>query len=453
MKVWPEVHWSEGQFLRPHHFQAAFRQIDTIRVAGLNAIQPYGWGLMSLELAEESILNNIIEIRACEAVLPDGTFVRVPDNCSITPRDIKAALEAASGAMPIFFGVPDLQAVRRNVQRRGEPLDGRSPRFEIDVTERYDENTGENPQAVEVRRLRGAIFAGEEDRSGYTCVRIARVERSAAGPALVRSTAPPMLQLKSWAPLRSEIRALWNDIRSRCDQLGGDAAQRALTFATGGPADIEQLIKLNALNELTVRFGMVVAAEHVHPFAVYATLCEAVARISLWDDLRRPRELPEYDHDDPGPVFAELIAYVRSLVNAMLPKDYIVRPFEQRGDGYHVELDHAWFTPNHQLYLGIRAGMDVDEVLTIFNRINFKLASPQTAEEVYKRGLSGLEFTKAGVVPNLPRGHDQHYFRVSRTKMYWERCEAERGISIKMSPADMPQLAPMKLELYVVTVR
>ena len=62
MKFWPEVHWSEGQFLRPHHFQAAMRQVETMRAAGLQAAAPYAWGFLSLNLTQEAIENYLIEI-------------------------------------------------------------------------------------------------------------------------------------------------------------------------------------------------------------------------------------------------------------------------------------------------------------------------------------------------------------------------------------------------------
>ena len=232
-----------------------------------------------------------------------------------------------------------------------------------------------------------------------------------------------------------------------------DAAERALTFATGSPGDLEQLVKLSALNELTVRFGAVATSLETHPHVLYMLLCDAIGRLALWDDARRPRELPPYNHDDCGPLFEELFKYVRTLVNALLPRDYIERPLEVKDNGYGVTLDYEWFTPNHELYLGIRGPMQVEEIVALFQAINFKLASPRDALEVFRRRLPGLEFKSAGAVANLPKSADQHYFRISRTAPYWEHCERERGIFINMPPADMPKLAPLKLSLFVIKLR
>lgn len=453
MRFWPEVHWSEGQFLRPHHLQAAFRQIETGRAAAVDGIHAYARGFMSLDLAHDAIENGLIEIRSCELRLRGGTHVVVPENCTLPPREVKAVLDKSPGPLDVYLGVPQVQAVRPNVLVAGEEVEGRSPRYAIDLVERYDENSGDNPQSVEVRRMRGAIFLGEEDRAGFECVRLGRLERSAAGPKLVDNVVPPLLRMQAWRPLCTAVDVLWNDIRARMEQLGADAAARSLTFATASPGDMEQLLKLQALNELTVRFGILASSPELHPHVLFETLCAGIARVALWDDLRRPRELPAYDHDDCGPVFDELVRYLRALVNGMLPRDYIERPFEVKEGGYGVELDTDWFSPNYELYLGIRGPMQLEEIVALFRAINFKLASPRDATEVFRRRLPGLEFKSAGAVANLPKSSDQFYFRVARTAPYWEHCERERGIFICMPPADMPKLAALRLSLFAVKLR
>ena len=55
MKLWPEVHWSEGQFMRPHHLQTAFRNAETLRNAAIDGIQPFAWGFTHLDLAADAI--------------------------------------------------------------------------------------------------------------------------------------------------------------------------------------------------------------------------------------------------------------------------------------------------------------------------------------------------------------------------------------------------------------
>lgn len=452
MKFWPEIHWSEGQFMRPHHLQAAFRSAETLRNAVIDGCQPFPWGFAALDLASDAVETGILEIRSCDLRLRDGSWVRCPENCSIDAREFKPILDKTSGNLDVYLGVPSVQTVRANVVNPGEMIEGATPRYSIDLSERYDENTGDNPQHIEIRRMRGALFFGEEDRAGFECVRLGQIEKAAAGPKLVDNVAPPCLKLRAWPPLVTATEMMCNDIRSRVAQLAGDASQRALTFATGAPSDVEQLTKLMALNELDTRFGIAAANPELHPYDLYVIVCMAIGKVALWDDARRTRELPAYDHDNTGPMFTELFRYLRALVNGMLPSDYVQRDFDQKDGGFGVDLDHEWFTPNHEMYLGIRAALQLEEILALFQAINFKLASPKDAPQVFDRRLPGLEFKSAGTIPNLPKSADQHYFRISRTPLYWPHCEQERGIFIRMPPQDIPKLANMKLSLFVVKV-
>ncbi len=54
MDFWTEVHWAEGMFIRPHHFQAAQRRADTIARVGFDSLRPYAWGFVRLNAAPEA---------------------------------------------------------------------------------------------------------------------------------------------------------------------------------------------------------------------------------------------------------------------------------------------------------------------------------------------------------------------------------------------------------------
>jgi len=51
------VHWSEGLFLRPHHFQAADRYWTEARETSEHWDHHYNYGVRKLELGEDAIAN------------------------------------------------------------------------------------------------------------------------------------------------------------------------------------------------------------------------------------------------------------------------------------------------------------------------------------------------------------------------------------------------------------
>ena len=55
MKYPQYVHWSEGQFLQPHHFQQMQRSLIETIVSERALYTPYPEGLVSIEIDEDAL--------------------------------------------------------------------------------------------------------------------------------------------------------------------------------------------------------------------------------------------------------------------------------------------------------------------------------------------------------------------------------------------------------------
>ena len=69
------VHWSEGLFLRPHHFQALERSWSEQSSASTFASDPCSYGVVSVEIDSTALANRQIQLRSCRARMRDGTIV------------------------------------------------------------------------------------------------------------------------------------------------------------------------------------------------------------------------------------------------------------------------------------------------------------------------------------------------------------------------------------------
>ena len=69
------VDWSEGMFLRPHHFQAAERHINERIRTGEQWDNPYNYGLFSFDHSKEALANQHFEVRGLKARMRDGTLI------------------------------------------------------------------------------------------------------------------------------------------------------------------------------------------------------------------------------------------------------------------------------------------------------------------------------------------------------------------------------------------
>ncbi|MDK6764672.1 type VI secretion system baseplate subunit TssK, partial [Klebsiella aerogenes] len=102
-----KVVWTEGMFLRPHHFQRAESYLQTqIREWG-GLQRSWLWGFLEIELDDAMLRQGCIALSYASGLLPDGTFfqfrdarqgpapLQIPDN--VTGEKVVLALPVRRG--------------------------------------------------------------------------------------------------------------------------------------------------------------------------------------------------------------------------------------------------------------------------------------------------------------------------------------------------------------------
>ena len=69
------VHWSEGLFLVPQHFQAAERHWNELLNRSDKFDHEFNYGLRRIELSHDAILNQSFQVQECEASTREGTII------------------------------------------------------------------------------------------------------------------------------------------------------------------------------------------------------------------------------------------------------------------------------------------------------------------------------------------------------------------------------------------
>ncbi len=466
MTFWTEIHWYEGVFLRPHHLQAAQRRSETLVRSSLDATRSFAWGAVELEIAPEPMENFTLRVDRCELRLKDGTWVRIPDNTEVPPLSFEDALEAGGGKVDIYFGVPQMQEVRANAVSLEAPekVSG-IPRFEPHPITRRDENTGENPQTLYVRRMRGKLFVAGDDMTGYEVVRLCRVKRTdrpGAVPELDEKGAGPLLAIQADAGLSSMISSLADQVEAKDEVLSREAHEHRMMFTDGVPANVEHLLRLNALNGARTQLRALLQSALLHPYDMFVALSRLIGEISVFHEDLVAQPIPAYDHDNPGETFDQLYRRLLVLLDALRPMAYVERPFarkkDERGrDGLEVELDRSWIDDNLDMYVGLHSDEhDVNELQQhIYGTLDMKLASPRRSPRIHNIAVRGLRLQiKAVPAGTLPRRAALHYYRVDKTigpdrTDYWRECEQERGIRMSIREGQMAAMEKFKPALYV----
>src|SRR6185295_2970632 len=101
-----QVHWNEGLFLQPHHFQqlqrGLFLQLEKMRSRAL----PYGYGITEFEVSEDELENNLLRFRRLAGVMPSGADFAYPRNCTLPTLDLGVSSSVRGEIVTVLLGLP-----------------------------------------------------------------------------------------------------------------------------------------------------------------------------------------------------------------------------------------------------------------------------------------------------------------------------------------------------------
>lgn len=448
MKKTPQVLWAEGMFLRPHHLQTAERYREEALQREIQRIQPFFYGLQSLDVAPDQLENFVFEIRDVSLKLKDGTALSSDSTLRISPRSFKNELDKAGGRMRVFVGVPVMRDTAPNTFAPGEGPAGVDRRFVAENAEVLDENSGSNPQPVGVRRCNGKLFFGNESQEGYECLEVAVVERSGSGrnfPVLSREFIPSLTEIGASRTLQALCDGVTNRIEAKHRLLLTDVAQGRLTIASDGTSGWQTIIKLQILGSFLFLFQQLTRIPRIHPFHVYTEFARLAGELSIFDDGRVPVKVPVYDHEKLGPCYHETCRVIEALLEKIVASRFVKVDFVLRDDLLVADLLEEWLAAQTEVFLAIEAEMEEKDLRGRI--VTMKLGTVRDIPILRQRRLFGLDLELLKRTPaGLPQREDFFYFKIEKEGPYWTNVVRDRNVAL--SDALDPKL---KFSLYIIT--
>jgi type VI secretion system protein ImpJ len=430
------VHWSEGLFLRPQHFQAAERYWAETVASGEQWDHQYNYGLRAIEISHEAIGNYQFQVNLCHARLKDGTLVALEPGQEMDRLDLKEAFEKES-TVKVFLAVPKLKMGTANVAVGGN---GSKARFGEVKQSVQDESFGGNDQELQFRTLNVRMLLSTQDLSGYEVLPIAQLERSGAreaAPQIDDNYFPPVLAVDAWPPLgRDIVRAIYDLIGKKSEVLGDQVVSRGITLVNQEPGDLDRLLMLSQLNIAYATLGVMAFAQGVHPLDAYTELCRIVGRLSIFGPTRRPPEIPKYDHDDLARIFRYIKEQIELLLESIRDYEYEQRFFVGEGKGMRVSLEAKWLGADWQWFVGVmRGSLTEQECMTLLSpgELDWKLGSARQVDSLFEYGAEGLRLTPLPQSPRaLPPGRDWVYYEVSRDNAPWKDVLQTQTLAMRL---------------------
>jgi type VI secretion system protein ImpJ len=419
--------WLDGLPLAPQHFQEADRLAAAsieARVGGL--VRGVPWGLASLAIDRRALREGVVRIERLEAVMPDGTVVRVHEG-----SDVRIDDRPISGLGPDRAVVGVRLALPRARAGRTETVGGQA-RLRILARTASDlhTETPAEPVSLELGVPNVRLVFDHEPREELETLPLFQVRRDERGELVVAdAVVGPLLRIGASEPLCARLSGLVERLGVRRAALLAARRERDGQTVEVDPADVTRFFLLTAiathhpvLRHLLVRADARPEVLHDQLLA----LAGALGTLAVHADA----ELPDLDPLEPGAALVGLIERVERLLALTDRERARVIPLEPRADGLHfAPLDDESIRAE-RFVLSVRSTLAPHEVEATLASLA-KVASYGEIASVLGAATGGAPLRVVHrPPPEVPVRAGETCFEVAPGDRHFRAALAERGVAV-----------------------
>ncbi|MCW7540740.1 type VI secretion system baseplate subunit TssK [Aquabacterium sp. A7-Y] len=446
MSSFRRVVWTEGMFLQPQHFQQQDRHIERWVDQRLSTTAAYRWGWVEYELDDASLMLGRVQLLKVRGVLPDGTPIDAP---ALDPLPAAFDFPVDIKDQVVVLAVPSRRPTAQEAGMEDED-DAALLRYIARDVQVQDASAGfDNTADIQVGDLHARLMLQRDATEAYQSVGVVRiVERKADNQLLVdRGYIPPMLAVAGHARLAGYAR----EVQALMAQRGEALAARMGKPGAGGVAEIADFLMLQTVNRYEPLFTHLSKLYLVHPELLYRTCLEAAGDLAIFGNpTRRPRQMPDYLHEDLERSFGAVVAELRALLGTVLEQRAIAIDLVDRKYGVRTaSIADLELMKSANFVLAVNAQVPGEQLRTRFPS-QVKLGPVDKIRDLVNLQLPGITLRGLAVAPReLPYHAGFHYFELERHGDLWEQLKKSGAMAMHIA-GEFPGL---QLEFWAIRER
>jgi type VI secretion system protein ImpJ len=437
MRQLQQVVWSKGTFLTPQHLQARDRFLESVLQFRLETLNFCPWGFQEWRFDKEALASGNVALTRATGLFPDGLPFDIPDSDPAPdPKPLGPFFDSEQTSADIYLAIPEHRERGLNVSIAEHNAD---TRYISQVVDLRDENTGGSLKPVQVARKSMRFLVEGEPREGCTCLRAARIKRTAAGSfQLDPQFVPPLLSVSASDFLTGITRRLVEILSAKSSILAGGRRQRSASLADFTAADIASFWLLYTVNSYLPLLRHYYETGRVHPEKLYRLLASLGGSLSTFSLKIQPRDLPAYDHDELGPCFSDLDEKVRELLETVVPSNFVALPLKLvQPSIYATAIEEDKYLVGTKMYLAVNSTLSETELAKKVPQL-VKISSGTQVEQLVRRALPGIPLTHMLKPPaSIPVKLNYQYFSLNQSGPAWEAVGKGRNLAAYV-PGDIP---------------
>ncbi len=424
-----KVVWTEGMFLRPHHFQRAESHLQNLIREWGTLQRSYLWGFIDLEVDEAMLRQGCVALSYASGLLPDGTWfhfregrqgpppLAIPDN--ISGEKVVLALPARRGGREEVIFSEEKESLAR------------FSTFEEDVEDDNALSVGE--ATLQFGRLRMKLMLEKDLTAEWTAIGVVYIveKRNDNYVRLDTHYIPPMLNGNN----NPQIFGMINDLHGLLVQRSQQIGSRLRKPGRFNTSEMIEFMLLSLVNRHLGEVAHLKTLPLVHPETLWHCWLPFATELLTWTAQRSSESvLPVYDHDDLAASFSKLFLLLRQGLSLVMEENAIQLPLNERSHGLNIAtLPETGMTRKFGFVLAVKANMPGDVLQTHFPA-QMKVAPVTKIRDLVQLQLPGMGLRAMPVAPpQIPWHAGYNYFELERGGELWSEMEKSGAFALHLA--------------------
>lgn len=438
--------WHQGLFLQPQHLQQLDLGIQE-QLAALQQQTPYGWGIDTIQINNNALMERVIDIQHCRLLFPDGTLVVCPGNGQLPARSFRSLpLDEHEGApMTVFLGLRRWKTGMANVTTSASATDVQQLESRylcaIDPVETADLHLSGPPAQIRYLDHLVKIFWEEEiaDNGDYMLLPALQIRLDGNEIRVVQDYIPPAVSIKSSEELLHLLKDIREQILSRIRIFESYKLAGGIQSPDFEAHFLPHLLVLTTLNRFLPELVHLLETPQIHPWQAFGYLRRLIGelssfseRINVLGQLKDGRTLlPAYDHFTLSACFHAAHQLIEELLNELLIGGGNFLTLTTKDNAlFSVEIPAEDFDPGNLFTLVVSSHTPPQDVVASFQTAA-KIGGPEDIPHLVARALPGVPYRhRLAPPPGLPRRNDSSYFKLDHNNRQWLGIRNSRSLCV-----------------------
>lgn len=420
------VIWSEGLFLRPHHFQQQERFFESLVEARLNPLHAFAYGFKKLSVDQPLLLQGKLALASAEGMLADGTPFSLPsDAAQLAPLDVGEDVRDEIVYLCATLRRPGHKMLALEEGKRRTRFVGRDTTAP-DAVLGFDGDAELKVGVLSLSLNLASTLDGE-----LSAMPVARIkERKGLVVQLDDQFVPPLLDMQAHPLARAWLEELFGLLKQR-----GDALQaRIAAPGTKGVAEFADFMLLLMCNRYQPLFDQYRNTSPLHPLAAYFELLKLAGEASTFaGESKRPPTFEPYRHDSLASTFLPLVNTVRRTMVMAIDPNVVPIPLTDLAKGlYGADIPDVRLITNSYFVLAASAHMPRESLRSTLPT-QIKIGPPERIRDLVMTAVPGIRIEPIDAPRQIPYHANFCYFQLDVQSEFWEGVKTSRRLAMYLA--------------------